>query len=108
MKAHILNIVKDIPHWAVVFVRDHLGKVSSHTLGWISIILLHLAPVPTLLAVLWAQNDKLPPLDLMIFIWSALITMFFRSLIDNNRLYIATISLGFAAQAFLMSLILFK
>lgn len=108
MKNRILNVVREMPHWAVVFVREHLGKVSSHTLGWISIVLLHLAPVPTLLAVLWAQNDKLPPLDLMIFIWSALITMFFRSLIDRNNLYIATISLGFAAQTFLMSLILFK
>jgi hypothetical protein len=50
----------------------------------------------------------MPPLDLMIFVWAALITMFFRSLIDNNKLYLATISMGFAAQTFLMSLILFK
>jgi hypothetical protein len=108
MKIALLKMVRNTPHWLILFLQEHLGKISSHTLGWISIILLHLAPIPTLLAVLWGQSDKLPPLDLMIFVWAALITMFFRSLIDSNRLYIATISMGFAAQTFLMSLILFK
>jgi hypothetical protein len=108
MKTQVMELVKETPHLLVQWLKDHLGNLSSHTLGWIGIVLLHLAPIPTLLAVLWGQNDKLPPLDLMIFVWAALITMFFRSLIDNNKLYLATISMGFAAQAFLMSLILFK
>jgi len=108
MKNRLVNFVAHIPEWVIVFVKEHLGKVSAHTLGWIGIILLHFASVPTLLAVLWGQSDKLPPLDLMIFIWTALITLFFRALIERNSLYIATICLGFAAQSFLMSLILFK
>ena len=108
MKTHVMDFIKVLPRLLMTWIKEHLGKVSSHTLGWISIVLLHLAPIPTLLAVLWSQNDKMPPLDLMIFVWAALITIFFRSLIDNNKLYIATICLGFAAQTFLMSLILFK
>jgi hypothetical protein len=55
-----------------------------------------------------AQGDKLPPVDLMIFVWSALITLFFKALIERNVLYLATICLGFAAQTVIMSLILFK
>lgn len=96
--------------WNVVFsfFVNHLGKVSAHTLGWISIILLHLTGVPTLLAVLMSKSDLLPPVDLMIFVWSALILMFFKALIDKNVLYISTICLGFAAQTVLMSLIIFK
>jgi hypothetical protein len=90
------------------FFRDHLGKISAHTLGWITIILLHLSSVPTLLAVLMAKSDVLPPVDIMVFVWSALITLFFKALIEKNSLYIATICLGFAAQTVLMSLILFK
>jgi hypothetical protein len=77
-------------------------------LGWITIILLHFASIPTLLAVLLGQSDKLPPVDLLIFVWSALITLFFKSLLDRNFIYIATICLGFAAQTVIMSLILFK
>jgi hypothetical protein len=67
-----------------------------------------LASIPTLLAVLMAKSDILPPVDLMVFVWSALITFFFKSLIEKNYLYIATICLGFAAQTVIMSLILFK
>ena len=108
MKTVILEKIGHAPEVAYIFLRDHLGRISSHTLGWITIILLHFASVPTLVAVLMAQSDRLPPVDLMVFVWCALITMFFKSLIERNFLYIATICLGFAAQTLIMGLILFK
>ena len=89
-------------------VSDQLSKLSAHTMGWITIILLHFASVPSLISVLMAQSDKLPPIDLMVFVWSGLVTLFFKSLIERNYLYVATISLGFVAQTLLMGLILFK
>lgn len=108
MKTVILDKIGHAPEAVYVFLRDHLGRISAHTLGWITIILLHFASIPTLIAVLMAQSDKLPPVDLMVFVWSALITLFFKSLIERNFLYIATICLGFAAQTLIMGLILFK
>ncbi len=104
----IIDQVKKVPELFIWFLKEHLGKISAHTLGWLTIILLHLASIPTLLAVLMAKSDILPPVDLMVFVWSALITLFFKSLIEKNYLYIATICLGFAAQTVIMSLILFK
>lgn len=101
---HITKLPMTIWSW----LKEHLGHISAHTLGWLTIILLHLASIPTLLSVLMAQNDKLPNVDLMIFVWSGLITLFFKSLIERNFLYIATICLGFCAQTVIMSLILFK
>jgi len=100
--------IQNLPITVYQFLREHLGRISAHTLGWITIILLHFASIPTLLSVLLGQTDKLPPVDLMIFVWSALITLFFKSLIDRNFIYIATICMGFAAQTVIMSLILFK
>jgi hypothetical protein len=100
--------IQNLPVAVYQFLREHLGRISAHTLGWITIILLHFASIPTLLSVLLGQTDKLPPVDLMIFVWSALITLFFKSLIDRNFIYIATICMGFAAQTVIMSLILFK
>lgn len=90
------------------WVVNHIPKLSADALGWIAIVLCHFAAIPTLLAVLFGQSDKLPPVDIMIFVWAALITMFVKALIDNKKLYVATISLGFAAQTMLMGLILFK
>jgi hypothetical protein len=104
----VISYIQNLPIVVYQFLRDHLGRISAHTLGWITIILLHFASIPTLLAVLLGQSDKLPPVDLMIFVWSALITLFFKSLLDRNFIYIATICLGFAAQTVIMSLILFK
>jgi hypothetical protein len=104
----VITYIQNLPILVYQFLRDHLGRISAHTLGWITIILLHFASIPTLLAVLLGQSDKLPPVDLMIFVWSALITLFFKSLLDRNFIYIATICLGFAAQTVIMSLILFK
>jgi hypothetical protein len=104
----IIDQIKDTVVFLFKIAKDHLGHVSAHTLGWLTIILLHLSSIPTLVAVLMAQSDKLPPVDLMVFVWSALITLFFKALIEKNSLYIATICLGFAAQTVIMSLILFK
>ena len=106
--SRIGNSLAHLPVTIWDFLSNHLGRISAHTLGWLTIILLHFASIPTLLAVLMAQNDKLPPVDLMIFVWSGLITFFFKSLIERNFLYIATICLGFCAQTVIMSLIMFK
>jgi len=103
-----LNYVAHIPQAMVTFIQEHLGNISAHTLGWLTIIMLHLSSVPTLLAVITNQSDKMPPVDIMLFVWGALIAVFFKSLIERNFLYIATICLGFCAQTVIMSLILFK
>lgn len=98
----------EIPGNILQFFRDHITNISAHTLGWLTIVLLHLGSVPSLLAVLTNQTDKLPSLDVMLFVWGGLITIFFKSLFERNYLYVATICLGFVGQTVLMSLILFK
>lgn len=97
-----------IPGMILMFIKDHFGNISAHTLGWLTIVMLHLSSVPTLLAVLTHQSDRMPPVDIMLFIWGALIAVFFKSLFERNFLYLATICLGFCGQTVLMSLILFK
>ena len=103
-----ISMLKNILVVSYTFLKEHIGHISAHTLGWITIVLMHFAAIPTLIAVLLAQSDKLPPVDLMIFVWAALTTLFFKSLIERNFLYLATICMGFLAQTVLMGLILFK
>lgn len=103
-----MEYFKKIPTMFWEFLTVHLSKISAHTLGFLAIIMLHIASMPTLIAVLMGQSDKLPPVDLMVFIHGALITMFFKSLLEKNYLYITTICLGFVAHTVVMSLILFK
>jgi hypothetical protein len=108
MNRRLLELVSFAPRWVYFFFRDHLGRVTGNTLGWIVIVLLHLSAMPTLLSVIIGDSDRLPPIDIMVFIWSALVALFFKSLIENNRAYIATICLGFVVQTFMMGLVMFR
>jgi hypothetical protein len=104
----VFGFISNLFNFVYMFIKEHLGHLSAHTLGWITIVLLHFSAVPTLVSVLLAQNDKLPPVDLMLFIWAALTTLFFKSLIERNFLYVSTICVGFIGQVVLMGMILFK
>jgi hypothetical protein len=108
MNRQFLELMTQTPRWVWYFLRDHISRVTGNTLGFLTIILLHLASMPTLMSVLLAQSDKLPPADLMVFIWSALTTLFFKSMLERNLLYVATICVGFVAQTLIMGLILFR
>jgi hypothetical protein len=108
MIKRVFNLVQTTATEFYKFVANHLASLSAHALGWIAIVMLHFSSVPTLWAVLIGQSDKLPNLDLMIFIWAALTTLFVKALLEKDRLYIATIAIGFVAQTLLMGMILFK
>lgn len=84
------------------------GKISSEAVGWISVLVLHAATIPTLLAVMGGLTDRMPPVDLVLMIWSALTLLFVKAAVQKDMLNIITIALGFVVQAVLMALIFFK
>jgi hypothetical protein len=90
------------------FVTNSLGRISADTLGWLAAILLHAATVPTMLALITGLSDRPPSLDLVLFMWSALVLLFLRAIVLRDNLNIITIGLGFIVQAVMMALVLFK
>jgi hypothetical protein len=90
------------------FVTNSLARISADTLGWLAAILLHAATIPTMLALLTGLSDRPPSLDLVLFMWSALVLLFLRAIVLRDNLNIITIGLGFIVQAVLMALVLFK
>jgi len=89
-------------------LREDIGHLSAETLGWIGVILVHLATIPTLIAVLTGLTEKLPPVDIVVLMWLGLFMFFVRSVISKDILNIVTIGFGFFVQAILMALIIFK
>ena len=81
---------------------------SAETLGWVGVILIHMATIPTLLAVLTGLTEKMPPVDMVGLLWLGLFMFFVRSVIAKDLLNIITIGFGFFVQAGLMALIIFK
>jgi len=89
-------------------IKEHAPQVSAETMGWVAVILMHLATIPTLLAVLTGLTEKMPPVDLVLFAWAGLFCFFVKAAIQKDFLNIITIGFGFFVQAALMAMIIFK
>jgi hypothetical protein len=85
-----------------------VSKISSEAVGWISVLVLHAATIPTLLAVMSGLTDRMPPVDLVLMIWAALTLLFVKAAVQKDMLNIVTITFGFVVQSVLMALIFFK
>lgn len=96
--------------WVLVrkFFVDHLKGITADTLGWMAAIVLHLATIPSLLALMTGLSDKPPTVDIVMFIYAALILLFAKAIILKDQLNIITIGSGFIAQSAIMAFILFK
>ena len=97
-------LLKSVRTW----LDQHLPKVSAETLGWLAVVVIHCATIPTLLALLTGLSDSVPNLDVVLFMWAGLILLFFRAVVLKDMLNIITIGLGFITQAVIMAMILFK
>lgn len=89
-------------------IKENIAHLSAETLGWIGVILVHMATIPTLVAILTGLTEKLPPVDIVVLTWLGLFMFFVRSVISKDLLNIITIGFGFFVQAVLLALIVFK
>ena len=89
-------------------VKTAITKVSTETFGWIAVILLHAATIPSLMAVMSGLTDRMPPVDLVLLVWSGLTMLFIKAAVQKDMLNVVTIGLGFILQAVMIALIFFK
>lgn len=93
--------------WIKTF-KEHAPQVSAEAMGWIAVVLLHLATIPTMIAVLTGLTEKMPPVDMVLFSWVGLFCLFVKAVIQKDLLNIVTIGFGYFVQAALLALIVFK
>lgn len=96
------------PKSVLVWLQEHLPRLSAETLQWMAALVLHAATVPTLLALMTGLSDRTPSLDIVLFMWAGLVLLFMRAVVLKDMLNIVTVGTGFIVQAVLMALILFK
>lgn len=89
-------------------IKEHAPHISAETAGWVAVVLLHLATIPTMVAILTGLTEKMPPVDMVLFSWLGLFLFFIKATIQKDLLNIVTIGLGFFVQAGLLALIVFK
>jgi hypothetical protein len=91
-----------------IFIQEKLTKLSSETIGWLAIVCLHAATIPSLLALMTGLTDNPPPVDVVFMVWTALFLFLVRATIQKDSLNLITIGFGFMVQAIMMALIFFK
>lgn len=109
LKDSMRNLTLDgIRQNVTTWVVDHFSRISAETLGWIAVMMIHFATIPSLIAASAGLTDKMPPVDVVLFAWAGLALLFARAAIVRDMLNMITIGFGFMVQAVLMALMLFK
>lgn len=99
-----------VRYWNIVstLILNHFRTVSGTTLGWIATVLIHCAFVPNLVSVLLGVSDRLPSIDVVLFVWAGLFLFFIRAMMFRDMMNTLINGIGFFIQALLLALIVFK
>ena len=82
-------------------------KTMSEIGGWIGMILIHGATVPTTMSVILGYSSELPPLSMVLLVWSGLFLFLLRAIVAKDTLYIVSNSIGFFFNTILLTLIVY-
>lgn len=75
--------------------------------GYIGMVLIHGATMPTLINRLVNTSALLPPLSMVLMIWLGLGLFLARAIAQNDRLYTISNAYGFVMQTLLLAFIVF-
>jgi hypothetical protein len=78
-----------------------LGSIS----GWVGLVLLQSATLPTIINRILDPTAAIPPLNMVLLIWGGLFLFLIRAFIQKDMLYIISNSIGFLSQSVLLYLI---
>ena len=67
-------------------IQDKFSHLSSEAIGWLAVVFIHCATIPSVLSLILGMSDKLPSLDVVMFAWGGLLLMFIRALIIRDML----------------------
>jgi uncharacterized protein with PQ loop repeat len=89
-------------------MNDEVIKKFGALSGWVGMILIHGATLPTTLGVILGHSDRVPPVSMVILVWSGLMLFLFRAIVQKDTLYIVSNAVGFFFNSILLALIVFK
>lgn len=93
---------------ANVRLKASAKKVSAEGIGWLGVMFLHCATVPSILSLIFGISDGLPSLDIVLLIWVGLFLFFIKALINRDMLNIITHGIGFFVQVVLLGVVIFQ
>jgi hypothetical protein len=80
----------------------------SEAAGWIGMVLIHSATLPTTIKAALGYEVTMPPISMVLLVWAGLFLFLLRAIGINDRLGVASNAIGFLANTLLLALIVFK
>ena len=84
-------------------MKNKLAEIG----GWVGMVLIHGATIPTSLSVIMGGSSELPPLDMVLMIWAGLALFFLRAIARVDWLYLVSNAIGFILNSILLAIIVF-
>ena len=76
--------------------------------GWLGMVLIHGATLPPTLKVILGYATALPPIEMVLLVWTGLFLFLIRAVANNDKLYIISNAIGFFFNSVLLALIVFR
>ena len=87
---------------------DWIVKSFGEICGWIGLIMIHGSTLPATYLAIKGGPTVLPPLSMVILIWSGLLLFFIRSAIMKDKLYMLSNGIGFFMQSVMLAFLVLK
>jgi uncharacterized protein with PQ loop repeat len=83
-------------------------KKLTETCGWLGMVLIHGATLPATVKVILGYSTALPPIEMVLLVWTGLFLFLIRAVADNDKLYTISNAIGFFFNSALLALIVLK
>ena len=83
------------------------GMAKPELCGWLGMILVQSATLPTTIGNIMGWTHVLPPLSMVFLCWSGLFLYFIRAYYQKDTLYMVSNGFGFFVNSILLALIVF-
>lgn len=80
---------------------------AAELAGWVGMVLIHGATVPTTVSNILGLSNELPPLSMVLLVWAGLALFLWRAIERKDTLYTVSNAFGFALNSVLLALIVF-
>jgi hypothetical protein len=80
----------------------------SELCGWFGMVLIHSATIPVTIKNIMGVSTSLPPIEMVLLVWTGLFLFLIRAVGNNDKLYIISNAVGFFFNTVLLAIIVFK
>jgi len=98
-----------------VFTKEYVFTIYAWVIakfgevcGWLGLILIHGSTLPATYSAFKGEATVLPPLSMVVLVWSGLLLFFIRSAITKDKLYMISNGVGFFIQSIMLALLVLK